>query len=57
MSSGVSPEPIFIAPYNAPNAQAGAVIVDNSGEPIWENPLNGKVTTNFRCSATAAARC
>jgi hypothetical protein len=46
--SAVSPEPIFIAPYNAPNAQAGAVIVDNSGEPLWENPLNGKVTTNFQ---------
>jgi hypothetical protein len=46
--SAVSPEPIFIAPYNAPNAQAGAVIVDNSGEPLWENPLDGKVTTNFQ---------
>jgi hypothetical protein len=43
-----SREPIFIAPYNAPNAQAGAVIADGSGEPIWENPLAGKVTTNFR---------
>src|ERR1019366_7379960 len=28
--------------------QAGAVIVDNRGEPIWENPLAGMVTTNFR---------
>ena len=47
--AGTSGEPIFIAPYNAPNnAQAGAVIVENSGEPIWENPLEGKVTTNFR---------
>lgn len=46
---GVSTDPIFIAPYNAPNgAQAGAVIVDNQGEPLWENPLEGKVTTNFR---------
>jgi Arylsulfotransferase (ASST) len=45
---GVSTDPIFIAPYNAPNGQAGAVIVDNSGQPIWENPLAGKVTTNFR---------
>ncbi len=45
---GVSADPIFIAPYNAPNGQAGAVIVDNSGEPLWENPLSGKVTTNFR---------
>jgi hypothetical protein len=43
-----SREPIFIAPYNALNAQAGAVIADASGEPIWENPLKAKVTTNFR---------
>ena len=41
-------DPIFIAPYNSPVGQAGAVIVDNSGQPIWENPLAGKVTTNFR---------
>jgi hypothetical protein len=46
--AGVATDPIFIAPYNVPNAQAGAVIVDNDGEPIWENPLIDKVTTNFR---------
>jgi hypothetical protein len=45
---GVSTDPIFIAPYNSPVGQAGAVIVDNEGQPIWENPLAGKVTTNFR---------
>jgi hypothetical protein len=45
---GISEDPIFIAPYNAPVGQAGAVIVDNDGEAIWENPLAGKVTTNFR---------
>jgi Arylsulfotransferase (ASST) len=45
---GVSNDPIFIAPYNAPAGQAGAVIVDNDGEAIWENPLAEKVTTNFR---------
>jgi hypothetical protein len=45
---GVSAEPIFIAPYNAPNGQAGAVIVDNRGEPIWEHPLASKVMTDFR---------
>ncbi|MGA9876559.1 MAG: arylsulfotransferase family protein [Solirubrobacteraceae bacterium] len=48
IEEGASSDPIFIAPYNAPNAQVGAVIVDNSGQPIWENPLAGKVTTNFR---------
>jgi len=45
---GVSSDPIFIAPYNAPVGQVGAVIVDNDGQPIWENPLAGRVTTNFR---------
>ena len=45
---GVSEDPIFIAPYNAPVGQVGAVIVDNEGQPIWENPLAGKVTTNFQ---------
>ena len=24
------------------------MIVDNEGQPIWENPLAGKVTTNFQ---------
>ncbi|HVR04560.1 MAG TPA: arylsulfotransferase family protein [Solirubrobacteraceae bacterium] len=43
-----SRDPIFIAPYNAPNAQAGAVIVAADGEAIWENPLANAVTTNFR---------
>ncbi len=45
---GISDDPIFIAPYNAPVGQVGAVIVENTGEPIWENPLAGKVTTNFQ---------
>ncbi|MGH2865394.1 MAG: arylsulfotransferase family protein [Solirubrobacteraceae bacterium] len=45
---GASADAIFIAPYNAPNAQAGAVIADNTGAPIWENPVANKVTTNFR---------
>ncbi len=45
---GVATDPIFIAPYNSPVGQAGAVIVDNAGQPIWENPLEGKVTTNFQ---------
>jgi len=53
--AGASTDPIFIAPYNAPNAQAGAVIADNRGEPIWENPLAGKVTTNFRVQSYRAS--
>jgi len=45
---GASSDPIFIAPYNVPVGQVGAVIVAADGQPIWENPLEGKVTTNFR---------
>ncbi|HXC45895.1 MAG TPA: arylsulfotransferase family protein [Solirubrobacteraceae bacterium] len=45
---GASSDPIFIAPYNVPVGQVGAVIVAPDGRPIWENPLAGKVTTNFR---------
>jgi hypothetical protein len=45
---GASSDPIFIAPYNIPVGQVGAVIVAADGQPIWENPLEGKVTANFR---------
>jgi hypothetical protein len=45
---GASTDPIFIAPYNAPVGQAGAVITDNRGQAVWENPLADKVTTNFQ---------
>jgi hypothetical protein len=49
LRAGVTPGLIMLAPYNAPgNAQAGAVIVDDAGELIWENPLAGLVTTDFR---------
>jgi len=50
-----SSDAIFIAPYNAPVGQAGAVIVDAGGEPVWENPLSGKVTTNFRVQSYRGA--
>jgi hypothetical protein len=49
LEAGVSDGLIFVAPYNAPHqAQAGAVIVDNTGEPVWEQPLPHLVTTDFR---------
>jgi hypothetical protein len=49
LNRGVAPGLIFLAPYNAPNnAQAGAVIIDDTGEPIWEQPLAKLVTTDFR---------
>jgi hypothetical protein len=48
-SKRASTDPIFIAPYNAPTGQqAGGVIVDNTGAPIWEQPLPNLVTTNLR---------
>jgi hypothetical protein len=44
-----APGSLLIAPYNAPNnAQAGGVIVDGSGQPLWEQPLAGLVTTDLR---------
>jgi hypothetical protein len=49
LEPGVSDGLIFVAPYNAPgDAQAGAVIIDNTGEPVWEQPLPHLVTADFR---------
>jgi hypothetical protein len=48
-SPAATPGLIAVAPYNAPgDAQAGAIIVDETGEPIWEQPLPKLVTTDFR---------
>jgi hypothetical protein len=45
----VAPGLILVAPYNAPaGSQAGAMIVGNDGNPLWEQPLAGLVTTDFR---------
>jgi hypothetical protein len=44
-----APGLLLLAPYNAPApAQAGALIVDNTGQPVWEQPLASLVTTDFR---------
>jgi hypothetical protein len=53
---GASSDPIFIAPYNIPVGQVGAVIVDAGGQPIWENPLEDKVTANFRVQSYRGAQ-
>jgi hypothetical protein len=45
---GASSDPVFIAPYNNPYGQQGAVIVTGDGQPVWENPIADRVTTNFR---------
>jgi len=48
----LAPGLIFFAPYNAPNgAQAGAVIADNHGELVWEQPLAHLETMDFRVQA------
>ncbi len=49
-SAKIAPGLIFIGPYNAPKGQqAGAVIVDETGEPVWERGLPyGQVTTDLR---------
>ena len=48
-AAAVAPGLLLLAPYNAPlPAQAGAVIVDDTGEPVWEQPLAGLVTADFR---------
>ena len=48
-ASGLSGGLLMFAPYNAPSpAQAGAVIVDEHGTPVWEQPLAGLVTTDLR---------
>ena len=45
---GASTDPIFIAPYNAPSLQAGAVIVDYSGRADLGEPARGQGDTNFQ---------
>jgi Arylsulfotransferase (ASST) len=47
--AGIAPGLLLLAPYNAPNgAQAGAMIADNGGRPVWEQPLANLVTADFR---------
>jgi len=52
----VAPGLILLAPYNAPdNAQAGAMIANNRGETVWEQPLPHLVTTDFRVQSYRGA--
>jgi hypothetical protein len=50
ISESAEPGLIFLAPYNAPKGQQpGALIADNTGEPVWERPLPyGTVATDLR---------
>jgi len=45
--SGTAPGLIFLAPYGAPHGQAGAVVVDDTGQAVWEQPSDLEIT-NFR---------
>jgi hypothetical protein len=45
---GTAPGLIFFAPYGSPTGQAGAVIADGSGEPVWEYPTPGEEVYNFQ---------
>ncbi|HVA85402.1 MAG TPA: arylsulfotransferase family protein, partial [Candidatus Saccharimonadales bacterium] len=48
MGGLIAPGLILLAPYNAPHEQAGAVIADDHGGVIWEQPLPHRETMNFR---------
>ncbi len=51
-SGATAPGSFFVAPYGNPRGQAGAVILDGSGQPIWEQPQDLEVT-NFRTQTYA----
>jgi hypothetical protein len=55
-SQGLAPGLLLLAPYNAPvPAQAGALIADNSGAVVWEQPLANLVTSDFRVQTHRSA--
>jgi hypothetical protein len=55
-SDAVAPGLLLLAPYNAPlPAQAGALIADNSGQVVWQQPLANLVTTDFRVQSLRGA--
>jgi Arylsulfotransferase (ASST) len=43
-----APGLIFLAPFGSPHGQEGALIVDGGGGPVFERPLDGLETNNFR---------
>lgn len=43
-----APGSIFLAPFSPLLGQEGALIVDGAGTPVWERPLTGMETDNFR---------
>jgi hypothetical protein len=45
--TGSAPGLLFVAPSSGPG-QRGALILDDSGEPVWFHPTPHKAATNFR---------
>jgi hypothetical protein len=45
---GRAPGLIFLAPFGPASGQAGPVITDDTGEIVWEQPIPGLQTYNFR---------
>ena len=45
---GTAPGLIFLGPFGPSGAQAGAVIADESGQPVWDHPAAGLEIYNFR---------
>jgi hypothetical protein len=45
---GTAPGLIFLAPFGPSGGQTGAVISEDSGEIVWEDPLAGLATYNFQ---------
>jgi outer membrane protein assembly factor BamB len=45
---GTAPGLIFAGPFPAGNAQAGALIADDTGKPVWERPVPGLELYNFQ---------
>jgi hypothetical protein len=44
---GLAPGLVFVGPSSGPG-QAGAMIVDNSGDLVWFHPVRQKVVTDFK---------
>lgn len=45
---GTAPGLIFLGPFGPSGTQAGAVIADESGQPVWDHPAAGLEIYNFR---------
>jgi len=45
---GTAPGLIFVGPFGPAQGQAGGLITDGSGQPVWENPAPGLEIYNFR---------